>query len=237
MRRKLLDKDAKPNPLNVAYLDNETLRPWTINPDAERRLNVEISALENTISITSPQMYAGRRGHSVLDNKFPELVAFEKTIHIRAKANPYRTIYDPPEVLLAYGKVSNGSSKRGSQGSASGSAGMGSRLSRPNDRSNYDQQPENNSHRNSPRSPSETDLDIMYITGIQKKMYEDARHKRLMLLRNRPPGIPPIVRYRPSSQPALLQSKMATYLKTKQTVTYDRGDSMNHSLSLPSLYK
>jgi len=55
--------------------EDTTLRPWTVNPKLELRLEEESVRLEKIISLTSPQKNAGFRGSSVLE-KLPELIEF-----------------------------------------------------------------------------------------------------------------------------------------------------------------
>eukprot|EP00597_Dinobryon_sp_UTEXLB2267_P005458 CAMPEP_0170069096 /NCGR_PEP_ID=MMETSP0019_2-20121128/7879_1 /TAXON_ID=98059 /ORGANISM="Dinobryon sp., Strain UTEXLB2267" /LENGTH=205 /DNA_ID=CAMNT_0010277015 /DNA_START=15 /DNA_END=629 /DNA_ORIENTATION=+ len=59
--------------------EDNTLRPWTVNPKLELRLEEESVRLEKIISLTSPQKNAGYRGSSVLE-KLPELIEFNITL-------------------------------------------------------------------------------------------------------------------------------------------------------------
>jgi hypothetical protein len=81
-------------PVDLATLNNDLLRPWTVNPGTEKILTREISKLDKTINITSPQMSAGDIGYSVLDRKAPEIEDFHTTMKNRSRFNPHRTIYD-----------------------------------------------------------------------------------------------------------------------------------------------
>lgn len=182
--------------VNVSCLDNEVLRPWTIDVLANERLREEMSALENTISITSPQKNAGRRGVSILDNQIPALVDFHKTVKQRAVANGYRTIYDSRQ-----GIPSSSSSK------PSGAASRASNRSDPTE-------PASRSPSSSDMPADEDDEDVRYISAVQRSIFTSSRHLR----EARPStSMPSPIRYRAGSQPALLTAKKhASYLRIRQ---------------------
>jgi hypothetical protein len=114
-------KDILRKPVDVAKLNNDKLRPWTVNPSTEGILSTEIRKLDKTIVVTSPQMSAGDIGYSVLDRKVQEIDDFRESLKHRAKLNPYKTYYDNylfvNNTIKPPMKISG--SKRGDSGSKS----------------------------------------------------------------------------------------------------------------------
>jgi len=81
--------------IDVGKLNNDILRPWTVNHQSQEVLRNAINDLERTKAYTTPQKKAGVRGLSVLDQKEPVMIDFENTMKLRATLNGYRTQYHP----------------------------------------------------------------------------------------------------------------------------------------------
>eukprot|EP00981_Chlorochromonas_danica_P006061 scaffold1265_cov173-Ochromonas_danica.AAC.8 len=140
-----------------------------------------MSALEDTITFTSPQKYAGKRGISILDNKTPEIVAFEKTVKDRARMSGYHTRYDPTSAERQFFMNNSSRSSLSTTANTNETALTSLQNSRSNSRGGMMDSldkialPEISPVR---KSSFKEDPDIQYITAVKKKIYDDARHLR-----------------------------------------------------------
>lgn len=81
--------------VDFALVKNEDLRPWTVNPELDKRLHHEMDALERTITYIAPQMNAGNLGCSVLDGNVPGVKDFQNTIKTTVSQRKSITKLDP----------------------------------------------------------------------------------------------------------------------------------------------
>lgn len=70
---------------NMTLLKNDELRPWTIDINLDRKLQLEAVALDKVLAFTTPQKFAGTLASSVLDAKLNEYAEFTTTLDQRIK--------------------------------------------------------------------------------------------------------------------------------------------------------
>lgn len=70
---------------DMTLLNNDVLRPWTIDLNLERKLQQEAVALDKVLAYTTPQKFAGTLASSVLDSKLNEYAEFTTTLDQRLK--------------------------------------------------------------------------------------------------------------------------------------------------------
>jgi hypothetical protein len=69
--------------VDSAMLQNDVLRPWTIDIHLEKRLQQESSALNKILQFTTPQKFAGTLASSVIDSVPEELRVFRDTLNLK----------------------------------------------------------------------------------------------------------------------------------------------------------
>jgi hypothetical protein len=232
-------------PVDVATLNNDLLRPWTVNPGTEKILTREISKLDKTIIITSPQMSAGDIGYSVLDRKAPEIEDFHVTMKNRSSFNPHRTIYD--NFLFTYHNPkqpyhpSRENNRTKNNGIASSSNepsdcdtlnGAGSGAAVESASNNFSGNYISNSGRRggNPRRNSDDDMvsevDEDHISKVQRMILSKAVSHQHHL------AIPlPTVHYKPFKSPAVFPLSTSEYQKMRNDVGFSpiRSQSSLHS--------
>jgi hypothetical protein len=142
--------------LDSSLLNNDELRPWTIDLKLDQRLQQESIALDKILSFTTPQKFAGTLASSVLDSTPREFVEFRSTLQQNKSGQIGRA---SPEAPLS-GKNSNRSNPDSSR--SEGVSGK-KQLQVPLSRSS------------TPMSETYQDLisdsDLEYIDRLKKSIY------------------------------------------------------------------
>lgn len=159
---------------DAARMDNNTLRPWTVNTQSEEVLKTAIQDLEKTKAYTTPQKKAGIRGFSILDQKEPAMIDFENSIKLRATLNGYRTQFQPTTAehsngIMVVGSKMKTSSKTGSRQKNETQSPLAQ---------NFSESQINNLTTPINDYVEEDDEDTKYIDKIRKRIYNEARHAR-----------------------------------------------------------
>lgn len=76
-------EERRPRIVDVSLLNNEALRPWTIDIKSEERMKDEVEKLEKTITITTPQKWGGFPGSSCLEHKPQGFEKLPRFVHKR----------------------------------------------------------------------------------------------------------------------------------------------------------
>jgi hypothetical protein len=102
-----------------SLINNDVLRPWTIDLNLDRRLQQESSALDKILSFTTPQKFAGTLASSVLDSAPDEYKEFRSTLEQRMNASKFGVSAQVPQSEPGSGgKSSNSNSQRGNSDSS-----------------------------------------------------------------------------------------------------------------------
>ena len=97
-----------------SLINNDVLRPWTIDVNLDRRLHQEAIALNKILAFTTPQKFAGTLVGSVLDSAPDEFKEFQNTLNQRTKAklSGSTTLNEQPPVSGNRSNRSNTDSSR-----------------------------------------------------------------------------------------------------------------------------
>ena len=107
-----LEETRKPKVIDVSLLNNEVLRPWTIDINSFSKMKDEAFELEKTKMFTSPPKWGGLRGSSELESKPFGYDTLRRTVHktIMMKEEDY---------VLTPSTASDSSNRSGSAGFSS----------------------------------------------------------------------------------------------------------------------
>jgi hypothetical protein len=175
-----------------SLIDNDVLRPWTIDLNLDRRLEQESMALDKILTFTTPQKFAGTLASSVLDHPPPEYMEFRNTLDQRLSREGFPQVADSRTASNS-NRGSNGNSTRCTDSSRfradEGGLGFDGRR-RP-------------SGAPSPATEAFTDCfdaaDLAYIERIKGNMY--AKSMRSTRARAQTAYVPPLQSIKYSQQP------------------------------------
>jgi len=168
-----------------SLIDNDELRPWTIDLNLEQRLQQESGALDKILLFTTPQKFAGTLANSVLDSAPQEFKEFKSTLEQRIQSRG--TVPFESQKLSAKGSTSNSNSTRNSDSSRQ----LSNRSSR-----NY-----SSGRLSGAQTPTTESLqdcfdaaDLAYIERIKSSMYANSK-RNTMRARTAQTGVLPSIRY------------------------------------------
>jgi hypothetical protein len=155
--------------IEAALIQNDVLRPWTIDINLERRLQQEASALDKVLSFTTPQKFAGTLCSSVIDSVPEELRHFQNTINLRVT-----------RVLNGLPASDRDSYRQRQISGVSGEPSPISSLSKRSNSSNALSRPSSHtSHASALASARDyDDADLEYIDRLKRSMYLKSKHTR-----------------------------------------------------------
>lgn len=96
-----------------SLINNDVLRPWTIDLNLDRRLQQESFALDKILAFTTPQKFAGTLASSVLDHPPDEFKEFQSTLDQKIRGKSLTDSLDQQQQLSVQGVGANANNGSG----------------------------------------------------------------------------------------------------------------------------
>jgi hypothetical protein len=204
-----------------SLINNDVLRPWTIDLNLDRRLQQESSALDKILSFTTPQKFAGTLASSVLDSTPDEFKEFRSTLDQRMNARKFGASTQVPQSDPGSGgKNSNNNSQRQNSDSSRLRNELGEKL--PSGRRSGAATPSVEMYQDCFEA-----ADLAYIERVKQSMYS----KSMRSMRAKTAHTAPIQSIRYSQEPFGPISPS----KSKLMLTTYHNPKLNASMSVSKL--